>query len=120
VTERRPRGRPKGYVVSDETKKKISRTRREKMKTGGRPLPPGEADVERRSRVYDRDGGKCVGCDAPYILVVKGRQRVNTSENIVVYRLEHGTPDDDASYVTLCLFCRENLLAGVRTVADVR
>jgi predicted RNA-binding Zn-ribbon protein involved in translation (DUF1610 family) len=121
-TARRGRGRPKGYVVSEETKEKIRRTRAARadgIDTRELPEPTDErTSIDARAAVQERDNDACAGCGEERIVRdAKGRAKGRRPLHVVLLASEEGSDADDLELLALlCPSCRESArLLGVRS-----
>jgi 5-methylcytosine-specific restriction endonuclease McrA len=102
----------KGYKPSEETKKRMAQTRRERR--DGLILPQasrGVLPVELRYEVFMRDREACAGCGDQY-LVPDGKKstkmRVNSGAGISIVPLPEGEEITEAAQcATLCSPCRK-------------
>lgn len=123
--EPRRRGRPKGHVLSEETKRRIGRGVREARRAGS-PIPPGEGiALDVRRAVFDRDHGRCRGCDEPYVRQQNAPQPkrrkgwARTELDMVIHRFAAaGAEAGLEAYATLCGECRRGITRGTSTVDE--
>lgn len=110
---RRPPGRPKGYKVSDETKKRISDAR--KLQNRGEQFLPPHNDVDETVAriVCERDQWNCRACHIPFMQKVRGKtaKQVNSKANFRVYRFRKADHDleNPLYYALLCADCARSL-----------
>jgi len=141
---KRPRGpgRPVGYKVSDETKAKISRSRkegkalRETLKAGAVPPervhesippPPATADIDEglRREIWERDQRRCRGCHSPShessFNKKRGRWKVRyrSEDGVMVTQINRDAPSGE-NLITLCAFCREMVAQGGLSMIGLR
>lgn len=119
--ERRPRGRPKGHKLSDETKRKIGRGVREARREGS-PIPPGDAALDVRREVFERDRGRCVGCHEEYVRQSNDHRKrrkgwARTELDMRIHKfIAAGADAGLEAFATLCGDCRRGVARGTRTV----
>lgn len=121
--QRRPRGRPKGHRLSADTKRRIGRGVRE-ARRAGTPIPPGDAPLDVRRAVFERDRGRCRGCDESYTRASNDHAKrrkgwARTELDMVVHRFKAAPSTAGLeAYITLCGECRRGITRGTRTLDE--